>query len=135
MSLAKRGDKCYLWQGGKTYEIYPQACNRKFKEYIRNRDEYKCWLCDKTEEESGSKLSDHHIDSNKKNNNELNHIILCRSCNIKVIRNRNKWEKYFNKLIKKRFKGTEIWNNPICGEDFLREGFWEEISSKRMLIK
>ena len=47
------------------------------------RDKRKCILCEKTELENKEKLSVHHIDYDKTNNNPINLISLCRMCHIK----------------------------------------------------
>jgi len=50
------------------------------RELIRQRDEYQCQRCGKTQKENGRKLDVHHIDSNHYNNTFENEISLCCEC-------------------------------------------------------
>jgi len=92
------GEKHYNWQGGKSSEAYGLEFNDDLKEVIRNRDRRKCYLCEKTELENGEKLSVHHIDYEKTNNNPNNLITLCRVCHRKTNDNRNSWTKFFQQI-------------------------------------
>lgn len=83
------------WQGGKSFEPYGLEFDNDLKEVIRNRDRRKCFICEKTELESGEKLHCHHIDYNKRNNNPNNLISLCRKCHMKTNNKREYWTKYF----------------------------------------
>jgi len=95
--------KVSLFQGGTgvPYEnsLYPQEFNKSLRDKIRKRDNYTCQNCRITEEEHlkiiGTILNCHHIDYNKKNNNEENLITLCKSCNIKANINRDYWKEYY----------------------------------------
>jgi hypothetical protein len=89
----------HAWQGGKSFEMYPQEFNKQLKEEIRDRDERKCQVCGAPEIECITKLHIHHLDYNKKNNSEVNLISLCNRCHIKTNGNREYWEKYFTKLM------------------------------------
>jgi 5-methylcytosine-specific restriction endonuclease McrA len=90
-----RGENHPNWQGGKSFEPYGIEFNEDLKEVIRNRDRRKCFICEKTELEIGEKLSIHHIDYEKQNNNPNNLITLCRGCHAKTNFSRNKWTSYF----------------------------------------
>lgn len=83
------------WQGGISFEPYGIEFNEDLKEVIRNRDRRKCQMCKKTELENQEKLSIHHIDYNKQNNNPNNLITLCRKCHLKTNHNRDYWINYF----------------------------------------
>ncbi len=85
------------WRGGISFEPYGLEFNENLREVIRNRDRRKCQICEKTELEEGIKLSVHHIDYNKNNNNPNNLISLCASCHAKTNHNREYWIKYFKK--------------------------------------
>ena len=89
------------WLGGKSFEPYGIEFNNKLKELIKKRDKYKCFICGKKDYR---KLSIHHIDYNKKNNDLKNLISLCNHCHIKTNSNRNKWKKFFQELL-----GGEKW--------------------------
>lgn len=96
-SEAKKGSKNPAWRGGTSFEPYGLEFNEDLKEVIRNRDRRKCQLCEKTELENKKKLTVHHIDYDKKNNNPNNLIALCGSCHQKTNFNRNYWTNYFSK--------------------------------------
>ena len=92
------------WQGGKSFEEYGKDFNKKQKFQIRRRDKFTCQECGLKEEDHyvGSNkrsLIVHHIDYDKKNNSEYNHITLCNNCNLKVNGNREYWKKYFESKI------------------------------------
>ena len=91
------------WNGGISFEEYPQEFNKELKEYIRQRDNYICQGCWKTEEEEiktrSQNLSIHHIDYNKKNCQENNLITVCHSCNARANYNRSKWTIFYQNLI------------------------------------
>lgn len=96
----KSGAEHYNWKGGKSFEIYPIKWNNKFKEIIRERDKYKCQICEKKQEELTGrikKLSVHHIDYNKYNLDEKNLITLCPSCHLKTNYKRDYWIEYFKR--------------------------------------
>ena len=66
------------WNGGKSFEPYPDSWNKKFKTVIRQRDYFQCAFCGPVE----IKLHVHHIDHEKQNNDPENLITLCVSCHI-----------------------------------------------------
>lgn len=80
MSDARRGDKHYNWQGGKSLEPYDANFNARLKEFIRDLFDRKCYLCDKNEVENGNKLDVHHINYDKLDVRVLNLISLCHRC-------------------------------------------------------
>lgn len=109
-----KGDLNNNWKGGLSNEPYPFEFNKELKELIHYRDG-QCQRCGCPEVENGRKLDIHHIDYNKQNLNPDNLISLCRSCNLIVNFNREKWEIYFNKKIKK------VMNSNIMQLNFNRE--------------
>ena len=94
-----KGDKNPNWKGGITNNPYPADFNREFKRKIRERDEYTCQLCRKTDleefEEFGRVLCVNHIDFDKNNLSLDNLNTLCLRCNVKINYERNKYTKYF----------------------------------------
>lgn len=92
------GSEHWNWQGGISNEPYSFDFNRKLKESIRERDNYTCQLTG----QYGKCV--HHIDYNKKNSDHRNLITLSRSSNSKVNVNREYWQKYFEKYIRKVLK-------------------------------
>jgi len=97
ISESLKGCKAYQWLGGISFEPYGLEFNDDLKEVIRNRDRRKCQLCEKTELDNKEKLTVHHIDYDKRNNNPKNLISLCRSCHGKTGACREQWIKFFYK--------------------------------------
>lgn len=96
------------WQGGKSFEEYPQVWNNELKELILIRDNHICQLCNKTQEEQLSENKRihtvHHIDYNKKNCNINNLITLCSKCHVKTNYYRKYYEEYFTLFMKENKK-------------------------------
>ena len=103
-SESRKGDRNPSWRGGKSFEPYGLEFNKKLKEQIRKRDNYRCQECfrhqDELYDKKGRKykLIVHHIDYNKQNNKENNLISLCRNCHLKTNFDREDWIKYFKRL-------------------------------------
>jgi hypothetical protein len=102
LSLALKGDKCYLWKGGLSFEPYGLEFNKQLKKKIRLRDSFCCQDCLKNESEFNKKLYIHHIDFNKKNNNPINLISLCNKCHIKTNFKREGWIDYYKNIMQER---------------------------------
>jgi 5-methylcytosine-specific restriction endonuclease McrA len=82
MSSNYMGEKNRFWMGGVSYEIYPEGWTKMFKESIKMRDSFTCYIC--KEVENGVAHHVHHIDYNKKNCDPKNLITLCRRCHLKT---------------------------------------------------
>ena len=93
-----KGSKSGLWRGGISFEPYGLEFNNDLREVIRNRDRRKCQVCQKIELNNKVRLSVHHIDYNKKNNNPNNLISLCKNCHMKTNSRREYWIKYFKNI-------------------------------------
>ena len=93
------GEKNVAWRGGVSKRGYPSEFNAKLKLRIRQRDNFTCQLCGKTEAEErldkNRCLAVNHIDFNKLNCAEENLNTLCHLCNIKINWEREKWTKFF----------------------------------------
>ena len=100
-----KGKKCKRWKGknnpnwnnGSSLEEYSDEFNKRLKRKIRNRENFSCKICNKTEKELKRRLDIHHIDYNKKNNNENNLVALCHKCHMKTNYRRNYWKKEFER--------------------------------------
>jgi len=83
---------------------YTIEFNEIIKSEIRIRDNFKCRLCHKTEEQElkdyRRSLTIHHIDYNKQNCEKDNLISLCNQCHLKTNSNRDYYYAYFTYLIK-----------------------------------
>lgn len=87
MSDASAGEKHYNWQGGKSFEPYCPMFDFRLKEKIRKKYGRVCFICGKTEEGNGQRLSVHHLDGDKAqgcNGKKLSMIPLCKSCHSKI---------------------------------------------------
>lgn len=96
------GDRNPKWCGGIAKNPYPPEFNKELKQRIRERDNFTCCLCGRTEREELEELNQvlcvNHIDYNKQNCKENNLNTLCLRCNSKINRDREYWTNYFNKL-------------------------------------
>ena len=116
-SKLHKGKNAHNWKGGISFEPYCIKFNKKFKQYIRAKFGNICFLCGKTEEENGQKLSVHHVnydkncgcaeteEDKKADDKSCQFIPLCRSCNSKVNKDRAKWEKYFMNKLRNKLNG------------------------------
>lgn len=95
MSESTSGEKHPCWKGGASLEPYGVEFNRRLKEQIRVRDEFRCQECFRHQNELPEKLSVHHIDFNKKNHNPNNLIALCRNCHAQTNHTQKDWTEYF----------------------------------------
>jgi 5-methylcytosine-specific restriction endonuclease McrA len=91
--FGKKGELSPNWKGGISFELYGLGFNKELKKYIREKFNHTCVLCGEF-----AKIP-HHIDYNKRNNQEDNFVLLCNSCNSKVNKNRIQWEIYFRSYI------------------------------------
>jgi len=87
------------WLGGISFEPYGLEFDNKLKQKIRKRDNFTCQECGFTEKQLNYTLPIHHIDYNKKNNNENNLIALCKSCHMQTNYDRNDWTDYLQQKI------------------------------------
>tara|TARA_R100001530_G_scaffold63598_1_gene45719 strand:- start:2052 stop:2771 length:720 start_codon:yes stop_codon:yes gene_type:complete len=98
---AQKGNKSHAWKGGISKLPYNFNWTDTLKESIRQRDSYCCRLCGvKSGSKFHSKLDVHHIDYDKDNINPNYLISLCKSCHTKTNFNRDKWFKFFNKMLR-----------------------------------
>ena len=102
------GEKHWNWLGGISFFPYPPEFNDVLKVRIRERDNYICQKCGRTEVEClflwNQNLHVHHIDYDKENLPDENLISLCNSCNSEVNTNREYWTKFFQKIIEETQK-------------------------------
>jgi len=96
----KPKEKNISWNNGSSFGKYGVKFNKKLKLRIRKRDSFTCQECNQTEKQLGYKLSVHHIDYDKKNNNPDNLISLCKSCHSQTNFSRNNWISYFQEKLR-----------------------------------
>lgn len=88
------GEKHHCWKGGLSLLPYSSNFTKKYRSKIRERDGFRCQLCNK---EPKKTLQVHHINYDKKNTNDENLISLCSHCHPKTNFNREYWIEYFSK--------------------------------------
>lgn len=99
------GENSPSWRGGISCEPYCKEWTfEEFKDMVRERDEWKCQNPDCWGKVFNEKLTIHHIDYNKKNCHPLNLITVCRSCNARANVKREYWQKFYEKIMNKRFE-------------------------------
>lgn len=107
-----RGENSPVWKDGISFEPYCTKFNKEFKEYIRAKFGRVCFLCPKTEEENGQRLSVHHVNYNKNcgcdEDETCQFVPLCRGCNSKVNHNRPEWEAKINAMLHNKLNGWYI---------------------------
>ena len=84
MSDAHSGEKHYNWKGGITKDPYCEFFTEDVKEHIREKHGRRCFLCNKTEEENGTKLPVHHTDYNKEYSDYIINSVLSRILNARL---------------------------------------------------
>jgi len=104
-SLIKYGDKNNNWIDGRSYYPYAPNFNRLLKKKVKDRDGWVCINCDisdsfeRKKDPLGRGLTIHHIDYDKFNNEINNLVTVCRSCNSKANKNREKWIKKYKSYL------------------------------------
>lgn len=90
------------WRGGVSFEPYTSEFNSKLKKLILKRDGYQCQNLDcwYTIPED---LTIHHIDHNKGNCDPSNLITLCRSCNSRANKDRERWIKFYLLIMNEKY--------------------------------
>jgi hypothetical protein len=98
-AVAKRSGKNHWNYIDGSSDLYPPDWTHRLREFIRERDDRICQLCDKTEEQNGKRLCVHHIDYDKENCEPQNLVSLCSECHDKTKFNRECWQKIFEGIL------------------------------------
>ena len=99
---------------GNSKDKYCYLFSSNFKRKIRNKNNYKCFLCGKLEEENKEAHCVHHVnyDKNCMCGSSCDFVILCRSCHSKTngkYKNRKYWEDVIiNHLYPNKYFMTDI---------------------------
>ncbi len=114
-----RGENHTNWKGGVSFKPYCEKFNYEFKESIRIKFRWSCFLCGKTESEqkieqkkSGKKqtrLSIHHVNLDKNclcDDIECEFVPLCANCHSEIHHDYGEqdWEKTFTEMLIKQKK-------------------------------
>ena len=98
--IANSGSNGSGWIDGRASMKYPAMFNKKIKQEIKQRDDFRCQLCGRSEgwckEKYGVGLSINHIDFNKKNCAKENLNALCSGCNTYINWHQPTFKKYFS---------------------------------------
>lgn len=92
------------WKGVGVGVYCPIFTNKEFREFIKERDGYRCLNPDCCCSHNSLRLSIHHIDYDKNNCNPFNLITLCTSCNSKANFNRNWHRSWYAAIIYNRYR-------------------------------
>lgn len=92
-------EKQPAWAGGTSKLPYGFDFSTELKDIIRERDSFECQGCGILEIELDEKLTIHHINYDKTDNNESNLIALCRKCNAKANYDRDYWKDYYTEIL------------------------------------
>jgi hypothetical protein len=107
-----RGDNNPRWKGSISFEPYCVKFNDAFKEYIRAKFGYKCFLCPTTQAENGKKLSVHHVNYNKDcgcdGDKTCQFVPLCISCHTKTNGKRDYWQKLITDKLHSTIIGWDV---------------------------
>lgn len=101
------------WRGGTSLEGYAPGW-RPIRDGIRSRDGRRCQIPECGAEENGRRHDVHHIDYNRKNNDEQNLITLCLLCHRHTNGNRGYWQSRLTAL-----NGTRPSARPLPTQDHL----------------
>jgi len=101
------GKNHYLWKGGVSFISYPKEFTKNLKNNIKNRDNFECQCCGKSQKEEN--LAIHHIDSNKFNCSEENLITTCQKCNNAAKKMQDYWVNFYKYNLFKRGLGSYEW--------------------------
>jgi hypothetical protein len=94
MADSHKGAKSSLWQGGIYDRKYNHTFSYAFKELIRERDNWRCYVCNKNVSKKGKSVI-HHINYTKEDDRPINVITLCPPCHGATNSDRNYWFAYF----------------------------------------
>ena len=90
------------WKGGISCEPYCQDWTKEYKEYIKQRDNYKC-LNPYCNSKSPNKLAVHHINYNKKSCRPENLITVCIGCNARANTDRDWHQSWYKAILYRRY--------------------------------
>ena len=93
------------WKGGISKEPYCQEWTKDLKEFVKQRDGYKCMnpYCNSKNPDD---LTVHHIEYNKKLCKAEDLITTCRSCNFKANKDRFWHEAWYKSIMYRRYGYT-----------------------------
>lgn len=107
--IGRTGVLCPSYIDGRSKFPYCEKWTRRFREQVRNRDNYTCQFCNKTQEDELYKttqiLAVHHIHYDKQNCYP-DCITLCKSCNSKV--NKKSLRKYYESLFMNKLNDRKL---------------------------
>ncbi len=99
------GENHWNWRGGISDKAYPMGWCAALKKSIRQRDGYRCRVCDKSQQKNRQALCVHHIDYDKDNLDPKNLVSLCSTCHGQTAGNRRHWQRYFKTMLAVRRSG------------------------------
>lgn len=118
MSDARRGEKCYLWQGGISFEPYCPKFNNDLKMRVRLFFDEKCILCGISKEDNGQNLSVHHVEYNKQaccDGKPVHFATMCKRCHSRTNHHRRQWEDMMHRIIDEIYNGRSYFTKDEIG--------------------
>jgi len=98
------GSGNYRWKGGIAKGPYCQGWTKEYKDFIKERDEYKCLNpCCFKKKGHAAQLIVHHIDHNKKSCVPENLITICRSCHGYLSKDQEWYESWYKAIMYRRY--------------------------------
>jgi hypothetical protein len=109
LSEANKGENCYNWQDGISYEPYCPKFNKDFRDRVRAFFGYQCQMCGHVWKKGERRLHVHHVNFRKDAccNNEVAPLFvpLCTACHAKTQFNRVFWHYWFTEMINYLYDG------------------------------
>lgn len=109
-NIDRSGENNANWRGGLSFEPYGLSFNNELKNQIRERENYKCFICWLAGKDERN-LSIHHINYDKVDNRPSNLVALCIPCHVKTNGNRNYWQKILTDLVMRRYDVKAVLNS------------------------
>lgn len=105
------------WKGGATNHKYCHLWTEQLRESIRDKYDRECFLCGKTEEENGAKLSVHHTNSGKMClcSYDCKLVPLCKVCHGRVGGDRFHWFSFIMCKLHLESSAQFMTHDSFCG--------------------
>jgi hypothetical protein len=110
-SISLSGENGPGWIDGRSYGPYGDVFKEKeYKQYILERDEYKCQCPDHNHNKIYHRLDRHHIDFDKTNSHPMNLISLCVACHLQKAHKKEKYHyrEIFEEIVRIKYQENNI---------------------------
>ena len=100
------------WQGGISDNPYENIFNNELKTIIREREEFKCFLCGN--DNKNKELCVHHIDYDKANNSFYNLVAVCSVCHGRTNSKRKYWTPLLKNMLLSQYGNQQPSSSKGC---------------------